>query len=223
MSQQINLFNPAFEPKKSYATTPALVAGFMGVALVLAVLVSLAQRDAAALTAQAETVKATLTAREASKASATAAFVAPRKSEALQQQFEQATLSYANLQKVAGILEQGQPGELRGYSPYFRALARRTSDGLWLTGLQIQGNGDSINLQGRALKASLLPGYLAGLSNESILRGKKFSQLELREPLAAVTSAAAAASAGAVSPLARYVEFTLQSAPAEAAAKVVQP
>lgn len=221
MSQQINLFNPAFEPKKSYATTPALMAAFTGVALVLAVLVTLARSEVAALSAQAETVKATLTAREVSKATATAAFVAPRKSEALQQQFEQATLSYANLQKVAGILDHGQAGEIRGYSPYFRALARRTSDGLWLTGLQIQGSGDSINLQGRALKASLLPGYLAGLSNETVFRGKKFAQLELREPLAAV--GAAAASPGAASPLARYVEFTLQSAPAEAAAKVVQP
>ncbi len=222
MSQQINLFNPAFEPKKSYATSPALVAAFMGVALVLAVLVVMAQSELAALVQQAEAVKTTLTAREASKAAATTAFVAPRKSEALQQQFEQATLSYANLQKVAAILEQGHGGDVRGYSAYFRALARRTSEGLWLTGLQIQGNGESISLQGRAIKASLLPGYLAGLSNESVLRGKKFAQLELHEPLPAASAAASApASASAAPP--RYVEFTLQAAPAEAAGKAVQP
>jgi hypothetical protein len=33
----------------------------------------------------------------------------------------------SNLQKVAGILEQGQAGAVRGYLPYLRALARRCS------------------------------------------------------------------------------------------------
>jgi len=222
MSQQINLYNVAFEPQKNYATTP-VVAGLVTLTLlVLVVCTVLAKRQLADTTAQALGVKAQLDGREASKTAAAAAFVAPRKSETLQKEVEQASTTLANLQKVVGILDQGQAGGVHGYSPYLRALARRTSEGLWLTGVQIQGNGDSIGLQGRALKASLLPGYLAGLSAETVLRGKKFAQLDLHEPVARA-SASAEASASSVGAMPRFVEFSLQSSADEAAGKAVQP
>ncbi|WP_374360355.1 MSHA biogenesis protein MshI [Pseudoduganella danionis] len=222
MSQQINLYNPAFEPQKNYATTPVVVGVLAATVLTLTCLTLLAKNQLAATTAQAQQVKAVLASREASKAAATAAFVAPRKSEALQQELELARSGLSNLQKVAGILEQGQAGGVRGYSPYLRALARRSSDGLWLTGVQIQGNGDSILLQGRTLKAALLPPYLASLSAESVLRGKKFAQLELHEPQAAASASASAAGAASAGAAPRFVEFSLQSA-ADEVAKAVQP
>lgn len=225
MSQQINLYNVAFEPRKNYATAPVVVGVVLFTLLVMVGSTVLARRQLAETSVQAASVKAELDAREARKTAATAAFVAPRKSETLQKEVEQTGVMLANLQKVAGILDQGQAGGVHGYSPYFRALARRTSEGLWLTGVQIQGNGDSIGLQGRALKASLLPGYLAGLSGETVLRGKKFAQLDLHEPLASGSaSAAASAASGTASVVAapRFVEFSLQSSLDEAASKAVQ-
>lgn len=223
MSQQINLYNPAFEPQKNYATTPAVVGVVLATALALTVFIVLAKLQLAESTALAQRVKLQLDAREAAKAAATTAFVAPRKSEALQNELEQARSTLANLQKVAGILDQGQASGVRGYSPYLRALARRTSDGLWLTGVQIQGNGDSIGLQGRALKAALLPPYLAGLSGEAVLRGKKFAQLDLHEPVASASAGAASTASAASAALPRFVEFSLQSSLDDAGSKAVQP
>lgn len=223
MSQQINLYNPAFEPQKNYATTPAVVGVVLVTLLVLAVLIGLAKSQLSESNALAQQVKAQLDAREAARTAATAAFVAPRKSEALQRELEQASSTLSNLQKVAGILDQGQTSSVHGYSPYLRALARRTSDGLWLTGVQIQGNGDSIGLQGRALKAGLLPPYLAGLSAEKVLRGKKFAQLDLHEPVASAAASATASASASSSVAPRFVEFSLQSSAADVADKAVQP
>jgi len=221
MSQQINLFNAGSQRKTNYAGTPVLVAGLGVLALVLTAASLMAKSELAALESEAATVKAGLDRGEARKTAATAAFVAPRKSEALQQELDQAGAQYRNLQQVAAILEQGQPGATRGYSAYFRAFARRGVEGLWLTGVTIQGSGDAIGLQGRALKASLLPGYLNGLASEAVLRGKSFGQLEMNEPKPAAEAVAAGTASAPVAP--RYVEFSLQSAAAGERGKVEQP
>lgn len=225
MSQQINLFNAGSQRKTNYAGTPVLAGCVGALALVLLGAAVMAKSELAALESEAATVKAGLDRGEARRSAATAAFVAPRKSEALQQELDQADAQFRNLQRVAAILEQGQPGATRGYSAYFRAFARRGVEGLWLTGVTIQGAGDAIGLQGRALKASLLPGYLHGLASEAVLRGKSFGQLEMNEPKPAPEAAAAAAAAGsAPAPVApRYVEFSLQSAAAGEHGKEEQP
>lgn len=221
MSQQINLFKVGAQRQKNYAGTPVLVAGLGVLVLGLIAMSTLAKAQLAALESEAAAAKASLDSREARRTAATAAFVAPRKSEALQQELDQTSTQYRNLQQVAAILEQGQPGATRGYSAYFRAFARRGIDGLWLTGVTIQGSGDAIGLQGRALKASLLPGYLNGLASEAVLRGKTFGQLEMKEPKPAPQAEAADAAPTPAAP--RYVEFSLQSAAAGEHGKAEQP
>lgn len=222
MSQQINLFNAGFKRTKNYATTRMIAAGMGVLAFGLVVASVLANIELATLEREAAVVKAELAAREARRTAVTASFVAPHKSEALQQELDQTGVQYRNLQQVAAILDQGEPGATRGYSAYFRAFARRGIDGLWLTGVTIQGSGDAIGLQGRALKASLLPGYLNGLAGEAVLRGKTFGQLQMTEPKA--PKAADGAPAPESAPAApRYVEFSLQSAAAGEQAKAEQP
>jgi len=223
MSQQINLFNAGFQRKKNYATAPVLAAGIGALVLVLVGVSAWTKARLAALEGEAAIVKSNLDSYEKRKSTATAAFVAPRKSETLQQELDQAGVEFHNLQRVARILEQGEPGATRGYSAYFRAFARRGVDGLWLTGVTIQGSGDAIGLQGRALKASLLPGYLNGLASEAVLRGKTFGQLEMREPKAEAKADAAAGAAAAPVVAPRYVEFSLQSASAGEHGKAERP
>lgn len=218
MSQQINLFNPRFRRQKNYFSTAVLASALGGLLVVMALASMLVNRQTAALEAEAALAKADLTAREARKTSVTAAFVPRRKSETLEQEVAQAGLQVRNLQQVAGLLEQGQPADKPGYSAYFEALARKRVDGLWLTGVTIQGGGDAIGLQGRALKAALLPGYLNGLASEAVLRGKSFGRLEMVEPKpddAAVAPAVPASPTPPAPTAPRYVEFTLQSAAVE--------
>ncbi|KQX01152.1 hypothetical protein ASC94_00400 [Massilia sp. Root418] len=229
MSQQINLFNPRFLKQKNYFSAAAL-AGVLAVVLVGGIAMGLvARRQAAALEAQANSVKNELAAREARRAAAATELAPRQRSATVQQELEQAEAEHRALLAVSAILDKGEFGNTRGYSAYFKAFARSRVDGLWLTGVQIVGAGNEIGLQGRTLQASLLPGYLSGLSREPVLKGTSFGQLEMAQPKAADAGPAAAPAPNPAPPggtaappapaVAPYIEFSLQAMPAGAKAE----
>lgn len=225
MSQQINLFNPRFLKQKNYFSAAAL-AGVLGVVLVGGIAMGLVARQrAAALEVRAADVKAQLAAREARKAAASTELAPRQRSATVQQELEQAEAEHRALLAVSAILDKGEFGNTRGYSAYFKAFARSRVNGLWLTGVQIVGAGNEIGLQGRTLQASLLPGYLSGLSREPVLKGTSFGHLEMAQPKAAepgqaVPAAAPAPGAAPAAPaVAPYIEFSLQAMPAGAKAE----
>jgi hypothetical protein len=210
LSQQINLFNPRFRRQKNYFPA-AVLAGAVGVALLAALLAGvLASQRASRLESETATLKADLAAREARRAAAAIEFAPRTRSAALEQQLAQAEQENRALRDVSDVLGKGDIGNVRGYSAYFQAFARSSVGGLWLTGVQISGAGREIGLQGRALQASLLPGYLQGLSREPVLKGTSFGRLEMGQPKAVEGGKPAAA--------APYVEFSLQATPATDAA-----
>jgi len=210
MSQQINLFNPRFRRQKNYFTAAAL-AGAVGVALLVSLLAGvLAGQRASLLEAEAAALKADLAAREARRAAAAVEFAPRTRSTVLAQELARAEQENRALRDVSDVLGKGEVGNVRGYSAYFQAFARSSVSGLWLTGVQINGAGREIGLQGRALQASLLPGYLQGLSREPVLKGTSFGRLEMGQPKVADGAKEAAA--------VPYVEFSLQAVPAAGAA-----
>ncbi|MRV71489.1 MSHA biogenesis protein MshA [Duganella sp. FT92W] len=224
MSQQINLYNPRFRKKTNYVTLNALaalavvtLAGALAFAMVARQRVVVAQAEADKVQRQMNEVE------QQQKASASKA--PAQKDPQVAVQLAQAEYDNRALQEVSNILEKGELGNTRGYSAYFSAFARSRVQGLWLTGVQIVGAGHEIGLQGRALQAGLLPGYLNGLAHEPVLKGKAFGQLEMNQagqPAAAAPAASTAAAAAAAGPA--VVEFSLQAhqengAPAKAGAK----
>jgi hypothetical protein len=56
---------------------------------------------------------------------------------------------------------------------------------LWLTGVSINGAGNDIGVQGRAMQATLIPNYIARLTGERVMRGKTFASLDIGRPEAA--------------------------------------
>jgi hypothetical protein len=80
------------------------------------------------------------------------------------------------------VLKSGVLGDTKGVSEYFRAFARQTVDGLWLTGFSIVGAGNDISIDGRTLRAELVPGYVAKLRREDVLRGHGFGTLSVQKP-----------------------------------------
>ena len=218
MSQQINLFNPRFTRQKNYLSARTLAAIF-GVALLLSVLAAIhAKQGVTVLEQQALQVKADLAAREARKASADTEFAPRQRSVTLEQQLAQADSDNSALRQVSDILDQGEFGNTRGYSAYFRALGRSRVDGLWLTGVSIAGAGQGIALHGRTLQPALLPSYLDGLAREPVLKGISFGRLEMGAPKPAGDQPPSPSTAAAAAP-ARFVEFSLASdaAPKEGA------
>lgn len=234
MSQQINLFNPIFlKQKKVFGAVPMLES----LALILAGTVALtwyASYKVGQLERSAAAGKAVLAAREVMLTKAVAQFAPRPKSAAVAAGIAEADARLLALHEVEGVLRSGALGDRSGYAEYFRAFARQNVNGLWLTGLTIDGAGNGIGLQGKAMQPTLIPNYIARLTTEKIMHGRTFASLQIARPGAAAaagggagapapapvagsgsgTAAPAGGQAGAMSP---YVEFSLQSAMPEAA------
>jgi len=240
MSQQINLFNPAFQPQKHVLSAAQLalaagvvVAGIAGLAL-------LGATRTAELQGQANAGAKQLEGRQARLASVNAEFVPRGKDATIEGQLADADRKLAAMRHVSGSLARGELGDTNGFGGYFKALARQSMPGLWLTGVTVGAGGAQIGIRGRALDPAMVPGYLNRLTSEPLMRGKSFASLQIGEaaPLPVAASVpvsvpvsdpvSASAPAPVVAPIpaqgangqpatraAPYVEFSLQSVAGE--------
>lgn len=230
MSQQINLFNPAFEKQKQALSSVGLLQGLGLVLAASAALVWFGARQVAALERAAADAKVVLDAREARRADVFARFPVRGKDPLIAGALSQAEADRSALQEAGQILQGGELGNTHGYADYFRAFARARVNGLWLTGASIAGAGKEIGLQGRVVQPDLLPQYISALSRESALQGKSFARLDMSTAQLPVAPASAPVSPGAAPVAAvaasapRFIEFSLQSsaAPASGAGAVKQ-
>lgn len=229
MSQQINLFNPAFEKQKQVLAAATMAQGLLLILLMSTGLAWYGARQVTVLESAAAQSKAQLAVREARRAKVLADYPVRAKDPAMAQALAQAEADRTALLAAQKTLEGGDLGNLHGYSAYFRAFANRKVEGLWLTGASIAASGTQIGLRGRALQPALVPAYISALGRDPVLRGKTFARLDIAEnvpkaPVAGVASPVPAALAGpaaAARPVSLpYVEFDLQSTavPVEAGA-----
>ncbi|MGH8855580.1 MAG: PilN domain-containing protein [Telluria sp.] len=206
--QQVNLFNPAFQPQKK-----VLTARMMGAALVLLV----AGIAALGVAVRAETGRmqeelrdgAAQQARKQARLVSVNAEFAPRtKTAGLDAQVVDAEAQLAALRHVSGVLERGELGNTDGFGGYFKAFARQGVSGLWLTGVTVAGK--DIGIKGRTTDPALVPGYISRLAAEPLLQGKSFASLQIgqAEPLQA-----AGPDGKPERSAAPYVEFSLQAVP----------
>ena len=215
MSQQINLFNPIFlQQKKIFAArTMAQALGLMTAGALL--IAGTAWHSVRQLRQEAAAVTVQVAKTEARLASASTEFAPRAASAALTAQAGDAETQLAALRRVAQIVQSGDLGNATGYAESFRALGRQHRDGLWLTGITFDV-GSAMSLQGRALDATLVPAYIARLTQEAVLRGKAFGNLQIGQPATPTVPAPASAATDAPAPPARFVEFSLQANSAEA-------
>ena len=214
MSQQINLFNPQFQPQKKIFSVNTM--GAVLGALVLALVATGGYAKMRVLRLEAEVTQGEAHVQKAQKRleAATAEFTPRTKDGGLEAEVVQAQGERDALRRVADVIEHGDLGNTRGYAEYFRALARQSVDGLWLTGVIIGGAGMDIGVRGRALDPALVPGYLARLRNEQVLQGKPVGSMQIGQAGAVKVRGADGQETDAPAP---YVEFSLQSAAASSA------
>lgn len=244
MSQQINLFNPIFRRRGfSFATANSLL-GVFGVVVATAMSYGFYQdyrtremvrqaQEVARQHAEATALREKLSAQQAGQ----------KPNAALDAEINQLESRLQGRQEIVNTLGSGAVGTTGGFSEYMRAFSRQTISGLWLTGFDIASSGNELLIQGRALSADLVPGYLKRLNLEPVLHGRQFAALTIsqpridpaavqREPVAmAEKKAAQAAKAesparddkaakGAAPALPRYLEFSISTgASAEAGHK----
>ena len=214
MSQQINLFNPAFQPQKKIFSVNAMAAALGVLVLVLAGTGGYAKVRMARLEADVARGEEQVLAAQKRLQTATAEFAPRTKDGRLDAELAAAQTEHDALRRVADVIQRGDLGNTEGYAEYFRALARQSVDGLWLTGVTITGAGTEIGVRGRALDPALVPGYLARLRNERVLQGKPVGSMQIGQASTVKVLGADGKETDAPAP---YVEFSLQSAAAGAA------
>lgn len=215
MSQQINLFNPQFQPQRKLFTVAGMMAAVGVLALGLAAAGGYAKLRVLRLEAEVAQGEARVQKAHKRLADATAEFAPRAKDGRLEAELAEVQAEHDALGRVAAVIERGDLGNTQGYAEYFRALARQRVDGLWLTGVNIGGAGLEIGVRGRALDPALVPGYLARLRNEPILQGKPVGSMQIGQAASVRVAGADGKETEAPAP---FVEFSLQTAAAGAAA-----
>jgi hypothetical protein len=210
MSQQINLLNPLFDEQRKLFGAAAMTQAMLLLLVGVLAMAYYCDRSVAALRREADSGARQLEKKKRQLAEVSDQLLPRQKSPELEAQLAEAEAQLASLKRIASVIDRGELGNATGYSEYFRALARQHVDGLWLTGLAITGAGCDIGVHGRALNASLLPGFLGHLTQERILRGKAFGSLQISQPGQAAASGNDAKPASGAAP---FVEFSLQSKP----------
>jgi hypothetical protein len=101
-------------------------------------------------------------------------------------------------QRLIEILREQPLGGTTGFSAQLAALARRHTNGLWLTELRVHGADRSLELVGRAIRPDLVPEYLLTLGEEEALAGQRFDllQIERAEESAEITFRVSSREAG---------------------------
>lgn len=211
MSQQINLFNPVFlKQKKAFNVVNMLQSIGIVCALQLALL-GYGQFVLGKLERDAASGKQVLAAKQAELNKTMGAFIPRQRDPQLIAEIAQVEADIAALRRVETTLSQGSLGNTDGYSEYFRAFARQNVNGLWLLGVSITGAGIDMAVQGRAMQAALIPGYIQRLTGEPVMNGKTFADLQIVRPAARLAPGTYEKAAPAGNATAPFVEFRLQS------------
>jgi hypothetical protein len=207
MSQQINLYNPALEPKVELLNGSRMLLALAAVVAVCLLAWGVAAGDAARLAKQERTQAARLVQLQGEVTSLTQQLAVRKPSAQLQADLDALAALLGARQEVLALLESGHLGDTRGVSEYFRAFARQTMEGLWLTGFSIGGAGNDIVIQGRTVDADLVPVYLRKLRRETPLRGHGFESMSVFQPQAGADRAAPG-----------YLEFRMATSARDSAA-----
>ncbi len=212
MTQQINLFNPIFRKQKKYFSSVTMAQALAIIVLACGLLALDAAIRMRALARQAAATDALLIARQQRLTEVKVQFAPRQKSATLAAEILEAQQELVMLQNATATVQRGGFGDTVGFSPYFRALARQSVDGLWLTDVRIASGGTSIGIQGNVLQAPLVPQYMGRLASEPVMKGKSFATLAMDAVAPPSTQRLDGATAAVVAPtLPTYLKFSLQS------------
>lgn len=182
MPQQINLYNPVFEPQRSLTSFKGAITGWSVIAVLVATVAAYVFYDEHVTEQRERDLAQQLTAAQTA-AQALGASVAARKGDMrLAEEIGRLETEVLGRQEVLQVLNSGKLGDTRGFSDHLRAFARQSFEGVWLTRLSIATAGRDVSIEGRALQAAYVPGYLKRLNDETAMQGHPFSELVIQQP-----------------------------------------
>jgi Tfp pilus assembly protein PilN len=199
MSQQINLYNPLFEKKEQPFSARTMSQALALIAVGVATMhVYAAYQARSAERVAAQLGQQIIVQREQVATLSKAG--APTRSKALETEIARLEAEVKTRQTTLQALNTGELGNTAGFSEFLAALGRQTMPGIWLSSITIANSGNDLVVQGRALRADLMPAFLRALNSEPMMRGRRVTELKLSAK--SPTTADKAAAVG-------YIEFSL--------------
>ena len=99
------------------------------------------------------------------------------------EQLDDSLRMLAERQAVLNLIQGSTLGDTKGFSRHLRALSRQDIDGLWLTHIALSAMGDKTRLEGRAIRAELIPLYVQGLASELPFAEQRFHHFQIDSPV----------------------------------------
>lgn len=209
MSQNINLFTPAFRKPRQQLTL-AVVVQCLSITLVTLFayhyyLQAQVSTVAAELAAAQKLFDTQVNLAKTLKPKRTPPVTEAQLDAEIRQLEAEFKLTLASIE----ALKKGAFGNEQGFAEYLRAFSRQWISGLWLTGFNIGGGGE-LEIRGRALSPDLLPTFIQRLNRERVLAGRTIARLEMTrpkpepEPVADIDKGA-----GEAARTPRFLEFSL--------------
>lgn len=203
MAQQVNLYNPLFEPRHDALSFRGAVIGWIVVAVLMAGIAAYEAYGLRSLDEQERQLAQQAAAAQAESLRLGAQVSSRQRDPRLVEEIARLESDLNGRHEVMELLRSGGLGDTRGFSDHLKAFARQSFEGVWLTGLSIATAGRDVVVEGRATQAAFVPGYLKRLNGEAAMQGHPFSELVIQEP--------PADPAAKDKPRADYVEFKLST------------
>ena len=211
MPQQINLYNPAFEAQRALLSFKGAIAGWVAIAALVVVIVGYQMISLRSMEYQERELARQVATAQADALRLGSEMASRRHDPRISEEAARLDGEVKGRKEVMAVLHTGGLGDTRGFSDHLKAFARQSFEGVWLTGLSIATAGRDVSVEGRALQAAYVPGYLKRLNGEAAMQGHPFSELVIQEP---------APDPSAKTPVRpNYVEFKLTTKPDSAALK----
>ncbi len=179
MSQQINLFNPRVLAQPKYFSAVAMLQALGAVLAGLVLVYGFAVRQTASLDRLvAESGQRAAQYREQLVALGRQ-YSDKGASKKLESDIAKAESQLRRRAELLGEMKTNIGSNAGGFSKYLEALARQTTQGVWLTGIELSGKSNDLVIRGRALRAELVPAYVGSLSREAVFSGRALSSLQV--------------------------------------------
>jgi len=212
MSQNINLFNPAFR-KQRLLVSLATVAQCLGLTLlVLFAFHFYLQQQVSGLAEELHSAEGLFKSQRSYADKLKDQTTARKADTQLEAEIAKLETELKQGREAMEALKGGAFGNQQGFAEYLRAFSRQSVNGLWLTGFTIAGSGE-LEIRGRVVAPDLVPSYIQRLNREKVLQGRSFAKFEMSQPKA--EPAADKDKEAKKAPRApRFLEFSLATAEA---------
>lgn len=182
MKQQINLYQPQYRPQTRMFPAWFMLQATAALVLGMALMYAFAQQRIDAIEQELVVV-----ARQESLALERLQNIGPLINSVTgeknwSEQLDDSLRMLAERQAVLNLIQGSTLGDTKGFSRHMQSLARQDIEGLWLTRIVLSALGDKTRLEGRAIRAELIPLYVQGLTDEAPFAEQRFLRFQIDSP-----------------------------------------